>query len=589
MRWAHLALLLPACAPAAGSVSPNGEALTPAPALAVASKPEPEAAPCPVVDFADLEPKAHTPDARTVALDRIFESAERREALGKAARYRLGKLRVSEPEIGPAWRRGVGMGWMGLEPAWVDATLSPGLRGPFESWIAARERLGELQRASYLLDTRVRYARSVAAPESWGGLTCVEQAASRVELDLEKAEADTEQAATGLLASLRAQPSLTAGDSMLLGYLLEARLPYPRDPTAADLAEALALFTALSNDARVDRELRARAAEALARTQPSTEVKAFRAALERVLTLTRDPELRVETLIKLADTAEDPRVAEKLRSKIIEQIDGHESGWRLAQTLSARAQNRLERGADALALRDAARCARESPNDFPRDPDPWGCAPILAEALAQLARAPDDAVVPLSFLGPLALASMNSALDRFDHDQARRVGTLLLDLSPDAAEVPQVLDMLISLAATPADRARLTEIRSRDYGPESTWSRAQRERLAWKMEPEAVETQLVRLTSTTRRGGVRWPNNQAEFEAQLRQRARQVSEVCAGRLGRGARVGVRVDTTGPIPGAAVSGTSAAGSRCVKRSVRAEFRSVGSAKIDFEIVVSQVTG
>jgi len=546
--------------------------------------------PCPAIDFAALEPVAPEPDARTVALSHVFEAREARppNAKPKAAvpRFQLDPVHLQRRRPGPSSGWLGGMGWMGLNRAWVDGTIGPEVREPFEAWVAASEGLQASQRAGYLLFVRARYARSISPPAAWGGLRCTERAATELEQQTAAAERDMQRVANELRTALESVRSRSAGESMLLAVLLLDEVPFPRDPTMADVARPLEMLTALAKDPKVDRELRARAAEQVARAQSSSRSKAFKAALQQVLRLTRDPELKVETLIKLAEIAGSPREAEKLNTTIIRRLDAQGGGWQVARVLSTRAEQRLERGAFALALNDAARCARESPTEFPRNPDPWGCAPLLAEALAELARPPGDESVPLPFLGPLALASMKSALARYDHDQARRVGTLLLQRLPQAAEAPEVVSLLLALAVDAPDRAALEARQTRDYGPEGAWEATQHERLAWDHEPKALREQLAALTDAPRRHIVGVPESDQEFQRQLAARAVRVAEACKSRLGRpGQRIRIHVDTTGPTPKASVSGGGAAVARCTQRAVRAEFRSVGPARIDYKVLLA----
>jgi hypothetical protein len=578
-----LVALALACAPSAGRrTSPPG-----ASGSAAAPKPD-STGPCPAIDYAALEPATRHPDSRTIELTRVFQREEARATVVTVpAPFDLDVMRVGRPAPGPKLGGGIGLGWMGLEASWVASVTSPEVEAPLASWLAEREALGEHQRGSYLLDTRVRYARSVDdPPPAWGGLRCVEEAAAQADRDESQAEAATERAAEALRGALEALASRRPGDELLLGHLLEAQLTYPYEPKAAE--RPIALYSKVANDEALDRELRARAAEQLARVHgPGSN--AFVRTLEQVLSLTKDPELAIETLVKLADVADfhhDAAKAEALRVRILERLGPQGESWRVAQTLASLAQARLDRGAFELARDDAARCAQQSAADFALDPDPWGCAPVLAEALAELAQAPAGVKVPLAFLGPLAIASMESALERHDHEQAKHVGMLLLGELPEAAEAPEALAMLMGIVQSDDERAELAAKQEREYGPQSAWAEQQRQRLAWDHEPAEVEQQLASLREPERAPVVvRLPTTPAELTTELRARATMVGETCAATLPKGRRaVRISVDTSGILPIATVRGARPTAEACLRRATESRFRSVGPVRISFGLAL-----
>lgn len=571
-----LAMLSLACVPAGRG--PSSTTKTPASPDAAHGS-----APCPAIDYATLEP-ATTPDTRTIPLTRVFVREEARDQVVTVpAPFDLDVTRVRRDGPAPKGGGGIGLGWQGLQASSVASTTSAEVAAPLAAWDAARKELGEHQRGSYLLDTRARYARSVEPPAAWGGRRCVNEAAAQAERDEQQAEAVVERAAAELRAVLEKLPSLEPGDAVLLGYLLADELPYPYDPKAT--ARPIELFTAVANDASVDRELRARAAEQLARLHgPSS--KAFAGALEQVLSLTRDPELSIATQIKLADLEPDPAKAEARRVKLVEALDQRGGEWPLAKTLADLAYARLDRGAFELARDDAARCARASAADVPRDPDPWGCAPVLAEALAELSAAPEKVEVPLAFLGPLAIASMDAALQRRDWNQARHVGTLLLAELPAAAEAPEALTMLMALARSDDERAALAARKAREHGPDGAWAAAQRERLAWEHEPEEARQRLAELLEPDRRlPVVREPSTPAELTAELRVRAALVAESCIDVLPKGRRpITIGLATAGTTPVVTVRGAKPAAAACLQRSTASRFRSVGPVQITFGVAL-----
>lgn len=577
-----LVALLGACTPATGrSTAPPGR-------HEATSTPRPEpAAPCPAIDYAALEPTPQV-DARTIELTRVFQREEARDQVVTVpAPLDLDVMHIRRPMPGSQLGGGIGLGWMSLQASWVASATSPEIEASLATWLAAREALGEHQRGSYLLDTRARYVKSVEPPAAWGGRRCVEEAAAQADRDESEAEAATKRAAEALQGGLEALASPRPGDELLLGYLLEAQLPYPYEPKDAE--RAMGLYAKVASSKAVASELRARAAEQLARIHgPRSE--AFVDALERVLSLTKDPELTVETLVKLADVADldgDAAKAEALRVKLMARLGPQEQErWRVAHTLAELAAARLDRGAYELALDDAARCARESAGEIEHDPDPWSCAPVLAEALAELAQAPAGVAVPLAFLGPLSLASMESALARRDHQQAEHVGKLLLAELPAAAEAPAVVAMLLGIVASDDERATLAAMHQREHGPKSTWTEQQRRRLAWEHEPAAVEQQLAALREPSRPPVVlRLPTKPIELTAELRARATMVGEACVTTLPKGRRaVRVGVETSGTRPIVTVSGAKPAAKACLLRAAGARFRSVGPVQITFGLAL-----
>jgi hypothetical protein len=568
-RWIHLAVLVAACVPSAGRQ-------TRATDVPGALAPKPTVAPCPATDYAALEPSKQHPDSRTIALDRVFEREEARDAIVVVPTpLDIGVMRVARAAPPRPHERHRSMGWLELQVSWVSSTVSPEVTAPLVAWEAARKRFVEHLRGSSLLDTRLDYARSVPPPEAWGGLRCVEEAAAQAARDESQAGAVTKRAREELLEVLEGLSSPTPGDAVLLGYLLVEELP----------DRAIELFTKVAGDKTVDRELRARAAEQLARVKsfkPDSVVK----PLELVLSLTQDPELTLETLIKLADLSEDATEAEKLRVRILSLLESHGDGWRVAQMLALLAQARLARGAFELARDDAARCARTSAKDFALDPDPWGCAPILAEALAELAAAPAGQEVPLAFLGPLAIASMDSALARHDHVQAQHVGMLLLAELPTAAEAPEVLAMLMGIVQTDQERAALAATKARSYGPDGAWAVEQRRRLAWANEPEEVERHLAALREPKRPPPVVVvPQAPIELTAELRERARMVAHACAAVLPKGRRsIEVVVSTIGTAPVASVRRAKPAAAACLRRATESRWRSVGAVETTFGVAL-----
>jgi hypothetical protein len=545
---------------------------------------------CPPVDYAALEPDKRHPDTRTIALTRVFARPEpAKAAKGQAPRVDLGELRVPRRSRDKGgW--GVSMGWEGLSAIWVDGTLRPSIAAPFADWDEGRRRYLDHQRGAYLLDTRVRYARSVAPPASWGSPRCLEAAAVEAKRAVQASEAEVLAKAEVLRAALEATERRSGGETLLLAILLADGRQHPL--REGDDARSLALLREVMDDESVGREQRARAAEVSARLLQMRD-EPIKALLERVLQLTTDPVLKIETTIKLAALSRDAAEREAMRVRIIAQLDALEGrerrlDWRVANTLGDLADDRLGRGAYELAFADAARCARASAATFRRDPDPWGCAATLAEARVYVTTTPENVDVPLPFLGPLSLASMRVALRRYDRDEARRVGELLLAELPEAAQAPEVLVLLGAVASTDAAREAFAERLERDYVLDSAWAQAQRERLAWSHEPDDVERKLAQLRAPADAGLPAAPQTPSERDEELRRRAGGVIGACAALLDDPKRkVGVTVDTGPMPPKATIRGADRPAVDCLRREVGAWFRSLEPMRVSFTIVANEV--
>lgn len=572
-----LAALLLACAPA------RTESQTPAVAPAPASAPaagEDEPA-CPTIDPATLESTA-TPDPRTIELRRVFLHKQPRAGSVAAKTFDLGALRL--PAHAPYQKGGGGgsLGFRGLEPDVLAGVTSPELAPQLRAYFDAWEEFSAAHQISYDAGLRAAHVDTLPLPDEWGGRACLERFAARAEQRAAASKQTTERASLALKARLETLPDPRPADVFLLAYLQFRALEYPHPP--AEDARLEAIFTRVAGDESLGRELRARAAEQSAMAQRHDDPR-FVATLERAVELTQDPEQRVERLSNLASVVGGDR-AEAVRAQIIELLEETGKDWRLAHTLGDLADDRLDRGAYELARVDAARCARASPADFPHDPDPWGCAETLAEATAELAGAPMDGVVPLTFLGPLALASIRSALGRHDYDQAEHVGRLLLAELPEAAEVPQVIAHLQALADSPAARDELEERRLRDYGPASAWAARQRERLAWGLpDPESVDRALTSLLAGAEVVGGP-PRTPDERRRDVQARAIRVAETCRDVLPTSPKhASLRVDTRGPLPRVTIDGVEDEARDCLRRAARARFRSLGPARVRAQLSIS----
>lgn len=518
-----------------------------------------------MIDLAEVFPReeARAPGAATWVID-----------LGRRPYSR-------DPGSGdPGGVSGVGLGFPGLDSSWVKDDLSPPLAAALEVWSAAEQAWMEQTRGAYLLEQRANLLRAVPPGDEGFALRCA-IAARTTALDLARAhDVAARDAAARLVALLDARAAKTVAERLLLGCLLADRTMHRVDAARPARARSLELLASVANDPRAPRRLRALAAEQVAGELDDSQGAARLAALRQVLALTSDPEQRIETLIKLADLApRKPAEQEKQLEQILAELGRRPASYRAAIAWSKLARLRLDRGAFALARDAATQCARATSEDQLESPDPWGCAPLLADALDALGGASPGAEVPLSFLGPLAFQIMSRSIARLDRDEARRAGELLLARAPMAADAPQALDLLISLSSDAQARSALLARRERDSGPGSDWYAAQRARLAPSNALPELDKALSRLVQPPRHLGKPAPTTEEQRRAELTQRLEQVLRGCDRELAASGReITLRIDTTGSLPKATTVGANEKLAACLAGLAASSFRSVGPARI-----------
>ncbi len=548
-----------------------------------ASAPPPERDKCPPVDLAALEPGPSFIDPRILDLAEVFPLKEIR-AQGVAPRViDLGRIPYERyPRGGDmAYGIGPGLGFPGLDPDLLKGDLSPRIAAEVGVWAAARTNWSEQLRGALLLEQRANLLRALPEKDDGLALRCATAARVRAQELGSAHDVAAREAATRIIALLEALTTKNAAETLLLGCLLTDRTARAHDEGRSSRARSIQLLQGLANDPKARRELRAHAAEQLAGLLYEASSGAARiAALRQVIALTRDPEQRVETLIKLASLAPGkPAEHEKQLEQILVELARRPADYRVAIALAELAQIRLERGAFALARDAAAQCARASNIEAHEASDPWGCAPLLASALAELGGAAPGTKVPLPFLGPLGLEIMHYAIDRLDRDEAQRAGDLLIWYVPEAAEGPQAMDLLISLTPDPGNQSGLRERRTRLYGPDSSWLVGQRARLAPTQDLPKLDQALERLVMPPSRLGTPPPIANEERRTELELRLAHIIQGCENELAASGReIPLRIDTTGSIPRASVSGASAKLGACLTRLTASRFRSVGPAKI-----------
>jgi hypothetical protein len=597
--------------------SPVAPTVSPEPAAVPEPSPEPEAAAlnCPEIDTDALEKTQRNAvefAEGSVPVKRLFRAdppAPPDASGAKVRRTRRLGIIVFNPHDGDVFgTHGVGMGWHGLHAGWFESGVDASVRPPLHEWDAAQTELHELQSRGYVLGVRARFLSNMPEdsehPRVVHGpsLACTRQAEEHAKAGLPEAKAKESAKADALMAVLEARPQLQASEKLLLGGLLESRLPYPPEPGSDEVKRVRSLLEAALAEGGADPEIRARSAEMLARVSDSGSPE-FRTRLRRVLKLTRDPDLKVETLVKLAAIEPVPAKKERLFLQILQEVEEQleveveveaeagadsdaedvRSAWRVAWVLADLAELHLERGAYTLARDEAARCAREGAANFPRNADPWSCAVTLAEALAELGEVPEGLEVPARMVGPLALALMRASEARFDRGEARRVGARALEMDPDAAEAPQILGLLAAMSEDADEREAIEQRLAELTDWESSWTKAQRARLAEDREPSDFKASLDRLTRVEARVHRRPPTTDAELEEQLGERAGAVAWTCLASTDRKRRLAVTVETGDASLRARVRGGSGSLRTCVRRATEARFRGLEPGKVSFTIL------
>jgi hypothetical protein len=253
-----------------------------------------------------------------------------------------------------------------------------------------------------------------------------------------------------LLAVLRAQTAHSHQETLLMTYLV-LWVASPEDP---ERKEALRWTRGLVGDQTITGEDLVRAWQALAQLEEGIEKQR---ALKNVVKLTNDPRLRLAMMANLASTAASEETRERELLSTLKLVDAAKDGsdhWRLGSILSQLSEFKLSRRDFAGARADAVRCLVARGKESSDDPDRRTCAAQLVATFEELGTLGNDSI-PLASLGPVALSLMEAHLARFDRDQARHVGELLIDRYPEALEAAAVLDFLIALTRARCDTSDL--------------------------------------------------------------------------------------------------------------------------------------
>jgi hypothetical protein len=579
-------LLVGACSSRPPEIAKISAAPRPVASVApVASLPDPRvvASVCPPFERAAIAPRPPAPDRRLIDLGELFPREEARTPGVVPRVIDLGRVPYSKQPItgDPGGGVGIGLGFRGLDPAWVKADLTPRVAAMVDAWWVAERARSEQLDDAWTLQRRANLLRAVPPSDDGFALRCAVEAEARAR-DLARAqEVIAGDAGRQIVAVIEAQPTKTAAETLLLGGILGWGALRGRDRSPVASARAVQLLSGLMNDLKADSELRARAAEQLASLLSDAKSGDARvAALRQVVALTRDPEVRVDTLIKLADlAAATPAELEKQLQQILVELAVLPPDYRVRSTLTKLAQSRFDRGAFALARDAALQCARATSPDDAGEPEPWGCGRLLADALYELGGSPAGVEVPLSYLAPVGVQLVNDAIARLDRDEARRAGELVLARFPMTSEAPRVLELLTSIAPDAPTRSALVERRERDYGAGSAWLAANRARLAPEHDLRTLERELHQLVTPSLPSGSPPPTTEDERRAELVERLTQVVQGCENELAASGQViTLRIDTTGTIPKTTASGANRSLSACLGGVAATRFRSVGPAKI-----------
>ncbi|HTJ80716.1 MAG TPA: hypothetical protein VL400_03300, partial [Polyangiaceae bacterium] len=468
-----------------------------------------------------------------------------------------------------------GMGWRGLDSDWIESGIASARRPAFDAWASSNAAVSRAQRLGALLSDRGRVLRSIPPDDDGFMAGCVSAALARAQREAGTFTLRRTEQATALIGLIDGAATRSPEETYLLADLLADRPPNGVSAQAR-FARSIDLFSKVATDPHAARELRARAVEQTARLYFASERQADGvAALERVRTMTQDPELIEDTLDKLADFAKDDATSEKRLLELVALEQPKRHGYPLSRNLGRLAEVQLRRGALDAALVTAAACANAENGDFEDDPDPWGCAPTLAEAMAELGGPPDGVTVPRALIGPLSGAVMEAAIARLDRDGAAHVGELLLREDALAPQVPYALHELRALASDGAAEAALATRLERVTDPDSEWHAAQVARLARRSDPARIDQTIGSLVAWPTRVASKRPTSDDDLREEVRERAEQVVDLCAAELAATSKDATLVfDTRGAAPRATANGVPRDAAACLARGAKSRFRSLG---------------
>jgi hypothetical protein len=520
---------------------------------------------------------APAPDARVVALSEVYPRHEARLPGVAPRAWDLGRVGIDPHRHGEREDDFSPIEWLDLTGNWVAGDLRPEVIAPFARWEASMAKRATWRGHSSLLERRAD--RLFVAPPADGGfqLQCAHDARGYAVAVADAAEREASYEAASLVAILEARSDPSAGERLLLGYLLAQRASWRDEPTP--LARSLSLFTSVGRDEKAHPEVRAHAEYQAAHIHciPSrSEEEACVAALKRVVALTKDRELELDALYQQIDVTRDDDARHKLLEHIFATLPHRQGDWRVSRALRALAEERYRRGELEGALDVAAACGRL---------EAAGCMDVFVRALWARGGAPEGMSVPLPFIGPLALALMEHSRGVIDHDEARRAGELLLARFPEARETPRVLELLASNTRDRRAHDALLERRARVVAPDSAWSLAQRAGRSPDDDVQGLELAVGRLLSPPLQYPPERPENDDELRDELRRRAQSLARHCTNELTTAAReLHLSIDTTPAVPRLRASGASGQDVDCLSRAVSRYFRSVGEATIDVTLFV-----
>lgn len=545
---------------------------------------------CPAISDEELEPTKRPLATSTFTLGELFPRAQL-QSDAPPLRHNLGTISYS----GSYGATGRGTPGARVRPdfdeGWLVGGIRPALEKDFHAWLDATRTVRAAVRRAPLLVRRMRILDATQSlPDPPEDVVFQRGCTNAAHADAEQVRSDAGRQALvareALIETLGGATERSVNEAFLLAYLRMTRIA--ADSVSANDERALVAkdYVALADDEATPIVLRVVALGELARGTYGRVAKRGRpACLQKIVDLTDDPVFELPARFDLALDLEKPAPRRAALEAIAEPY--------LAAThpaLRAEAPRVLRLLGDAAyelddvpgAIDAWSKCLGASQLDEDDDDDPWGCAQRVADGLRSAGGASGavaDVRVSDTFAAAIGLRVMQHAIEARDRREVERAGDVALARAPQAIDAPLALGLLLRLATDPDRTRALTDRRAADYGAGTAWYRRATLRFAATASGDASMRALLEPPPTPIKPE---PTTEDEWRVELRDdRAPRLRDACVTSLQEaGAKLVLRIDTTGPAPRVEVTsdkpGASSIG--CVERAVGIYFRSVPPAEL-----------